>query len=128
MHAPHQVPKGWADAYKGKFDSGWDAYRDQVFKRQKDLGTMPQNAVLSRHDPDVQDWNQLSAEEHKLYARMMEVFAGFFEHTDHHIDFLCDIGELDNTLVMIISDNGASVEGGPTGSTDHLALYPHLRD
>jgi arylsulfatase A-like enzyme len=132
MHAPHQVPKGWADAYKGKFDSGWDAYRDQVFKRQKDLGIIPQNAALSRHDPDVQDWNQLSADERKLYARMMEVFAGFFEHTDHHIgrliNFLRDIGELDNTLVMAISDNGASAEGGPNGSTNENKFFNNVPD
>jgi arylsulfatase A-like enzyme len=69
------VPKEWADKYKGKFDEGWDAYREKVFAKQKALGIIPQNTVLSRHDPNVQDWSKLSADERKLYARMMEVFA-----------------------------------------------------
>ena len=131
-HAPHHVPKEWADKYKGKFDDGWDAYRDKVFARQKELGIMPQNAVLSRHDPDVQDWSKLSADERKLYARMMEVFAGFFEFTDHHIgrliDFLEKLGELDNTLIMVISDNGASSEGGPTGSVNENKFFNNVPD
>ncbi len=71
------MPKEWADKYKGQLDDGWDAYREKTFKRQKALGIVPQEAQLSRHDPDVQDWNTLSADEKKLYARMMEVFAGF---------------------------------------------------
>jgi arylsulfatase A-like enzyme len=85
MHAPHQVPKEWADRYKGEFDEGWDKYREKVFARQQELGVVPPGTRLSRHDPDVADWNSLSADERKLYARMMEVFAGFLEHTDHHI-------------------------------------------
>ena len=100
-HAPHQVPKEWADKYTGKFDDGWDAYREKVFARQKELGIVATDAVLSRHDPDVQQWDELSDDERRLYARMMEVFAGFFEHTDHQIgrllDFLEAIGQLDNT-------------------------------
>jgi arylsulfatase len=130
MHAPHHVPKEWADRYKGKFDDGWDAYRQRAFARQKELGIIPKNAVLSRHDPDVQDWSKLSADERRLYARMMEVFAGFLEHTDHHIgrlfDFLATMGELDNTLIMVISDNGASAEGGPTGSTNELKFFNNV--
>lgn len=131
-HAPHHVPKEWADKYKGKFDDGWDAYREKVFKQQKKLGIMPQNAVLSRHDPDVQVWKTLSPDERKLYARMMEVFAGFFEHCDHHIgrliDFLAKLGELDNTLIMVISDNGASSEGGPTGSINENKFFNNVPD
>ena len=88
MHAPHHVPKEWADKYKGCFDSGWDVYREQTFARQKEMGLIPPNTVLSRHDPDVPDWNGLSADQRRLYARMMEVFAGFLEHTDHHIGWL----------------------------------------
>ena len=76
MHAPHHVPKEWADKYKGKFDEGWDVYREKVFARQKELGIIPKDAELSRHDPDVQEWDRLSADEKRLYARMMEVFAG----------------------------------------------------
>ncbi|HEY4367126.1 MAG TPA: arylsulfatase [Steroidobacteraceae bacterium] len=131
-HAPHHVPKQWADKYQGKFDDGWDAYREKTFKRQKELGILPQNAVLSRHDPDVQDWDKLSGEERRLYARMMEVFAGFFEHADHQIgrvlDFLGTIGEFDNTLIMVISDNGASAEGGPTGSVNENKFFNNVPD
>lgn len=130
MHSPHHVPKEWADKYKGRFDKGWDAYRKETFENQKELGIIPKNAVLSRHDPDVQDWDKLSADERKVYARMMEVFAGFLEHTDHYIgelmDFLKEIGEYDNTLVMLISDNGSSAEGGPTGSVNECRFFNNI--
>jgi arylsulfatase A-like enzyme len=127
MHAPHHVPKEWADRYQGVFDDGWEAYRDKVFARQKELGVVPADAELSRHDPDVARWADCSPDERRLYARMMEVFAGFLEHTDHHIgrllDFLREIGEFDNTLVMVLSDNGASAEGGPTGSVNENQFF-----
>ena len=130
MHSPHHVPKEWADKYKGKFDKGWDAYRKETFEKQKELGIIPKNATLSRHDPDVQDWDKLSADERKVYARMMEVFAGFLEHTDHYIgelmDFLKEIGEYDNTLIMLISDNGSSAEGGPTGSVNECRFFNNI--
>jgi arylsulfatase A-like enzyme len=130
MHAPHHVPKEWADRYQGQFDDGWDAYRDKVFARQKELGIVPDSTVLSRHDPDVPDWESLSPEERRLYARMMEVFAGFLEHTDHHIgeliNFLKEIGEYDNTLIMLISDNGASPEGGPSGSVNEGKFFNNV--
>ncbi|MEB3317552.1 MAG: arylsulfatase, partial [Cyanobacteriota bacterium] len=130
MHAPHHVPKEWADRYQGQFDDGWDAYREKVFARQKELGIVPPETVLSRHDPDVPDWDSLSAEERRLYARMMEVFAGFLEHTDHHIGaliaFLKEIGEYDNTLIMLVSDNGASAEGGPTGSVNEGKFFNNV--
>jgi arylsulfatase len=132
MHAPHHVPKEWADQYKGVFDDGWDAYRERVFKRQKELGIIPKDAELSRHDPDVQDWNTLTAEEKKLYARMMEVFAGFLTHTDYHygrlFNFLKSIGQWDNTLIMFISDNGASAEGGPHGSVNENKFFNNVPD
>ena len=132
QHAPHHVPKEWADKYKGKFDDGWDAYRDKVFKRQKKLGIVPKDAELSRHDPDVQDWNTLQADEKKLYARMMEVFAGFLTHTDYHygrlFNFLKSIGEWENTLIMFISDNGASSEGGPHGSVNENKFFNNVPD
>ena len=109
MHAPHHVPKEWADKYKGQFDGGWETYRERTFSRQKELGIIPKETELSRHDPDVKPWDQCSPEEKKLYASMMEVFAGFLEHTDYHIgrllQFLKDIGEFKNTLIMVISDN-----------------------
>jgi arylsulfatase A-like enzyme len=132
MHAPHHVPKEWADKYKGQFDDGWDAYREKVFTRQKELGIIAKDAVLSRHDPDVQDWDALAADERRLYARMMEVFAGFLEHTDHYygklFDFLKDIGEWDNTIIMFISDNGASAEGGPNGSVNENKFFNNVAD
>ncbi|NOK19411.1 arylsulfatase [Corallococcus carmarthensis] len=127
MHAPHHVPREWADGYAGQFDDGWDAYRQRVFQKQLELGVLPEGTQLSRHDPDVQDWDSLPPEEKHLYARMMEVFAGFLEHTDHHIGrllkFLEDTGELDNTLIMVLSDNGASAEGGPHGSVNELKFF-----
>ena len=132
MHAPHHVPKEWADQYKGQFDDGWDAYRERTFKRQKELGIIPNDAELSRHDPDVQDWNALPADEKKLYSRMMEIFAGFFTHTDYHygrlFNFLKSIGEWENTLIMFISDNGASSEGGPTGSVNENKFLNNVAD
>ena len=132
MHSPHHVPKEWADKYKGKFDAGWDAYRKQVFEKQKQLGIIPANAVLSRHDPDVQDWESLSADERRVYARMMEVFAGFLTHTDHYIgeliQFLKDLGEYENTLIMLISDNGSSAEGGPHGSVNECKFFNNVPD
>ncbi len=132
QHAPHHVPKEWADRYKGQFDDGWDAYREKVFARQKEEGIVPRDAVLSRHDPDVQDWRKLPPEERTLYARMMEVFAGFLEHTDHHIGRLIGtlerLGELDNTLIMLISDNGASAEGGPSGSVNENKFFNNVPD
>lgn len=127
MHAPHHVPTEWADKYKGVFDDGWEAYREKVFARQKELGVVPENAELSRHDPDVRPWDECTAEEKKLYARMMEVFAGFLTHTDHQIgrllDFLKMIDEFDNTLIMVLSDNGASSEGGPEGSVNENLFF-----
>jgi arylsulfatase len=132
QHAPHHVPKEWADKYQGKFDDGWDAYRDRVFAKQKELGIVPADAELSRHDPDVQEWDSLSDDERTLYARMMEVFAGFLEHTDHHIGrllaFLEELGELENTLIMVLSDNGASSEGGPTGSVNENKFFNFVAD
>lgn len=132
MHAPHHVPKEWADKYKGKFDNGWDAYREQVFEKQKAIGIVPRNTKLSRHDPDVRDWSALSADERRLYARMMEVYAGFLEHTDHYIGeliaFLKDIGEYENTLIMLVSDNGASAEGGPNGSINEGKFFNNVPD
>jgi len=131
-HAPHHVPKQWADKYKGKFDDGWDAYRQKTFARQKELGIIPRNAELSRHDPDVQDWNTLPVGEKKLYSRMMEVFAGFLSHTDYEygrlFNFLKTIGEWENTLIMFISDNGASAEGGPHGSVNENKFFNNVPD
>ncbi|HET6849538.1 MAG TPA: arylsulfatase [Gaiellales bacterium] len=131
-HAPHHVAKEWADRYKGVFDAGWDAYREKTFARQKQLGIVPPDAELSRHDPDVPDWDSLPAPARKLYSRMMEVFAGFLSHTDHQVgrllEFLRSQGELENTLIMVISDNGASAEGGPTGTTNEAQFFNNAQE
>jgi hypothetical protein len=126
-HAPHHVAKEWADRYAGQFDDGWDAYWEKVFAAQKDLGIVPPGTELSRHDPDVPDWESLPGPSRRLFSRMMEVFAGFLSHTDHHLgrllDFLRERGDLDNTIVMVISDNGASAEGGATGTTNEAQFF-----
>ncbi len=131
-HAPHHVGKEWADKYKGAFDDGWDAYREKTFARQKELGIVPADAELSRHDPDVPDWDALPEPARKLYARMMEVFAGFLEHTDAQVgrllDFLDRQGQLENTLIMVISDNGASAEGGPNGTTNEAQFFNNAQE
>jgi arylsulfatase A-like enzyme len=131
-HAPHHVAKEWADRYAGQFDDGWDAYRERTFARQKELGILPANAELSRHDPDVPDWASLPADARRLYSRYMEVYAGFLSHTDHHVgrllDYLEEQGQLDNTLIMVISDNGASAEGGPTGTTNEAQFFNNAQE
>jgi arylsulfatase len=126
-HAPHHAPKEWIDRYRGKFDMGWDKARDQVFARQKEIGLIPPDTQLNPRPDWIQPWDALSADEKTLYARMMEVFAGFISHTDHHIgrllDFLERIGQLDNTIVVAVSDNGASAEGGPHGSVNEALFF-----
>lgn len=126
-HAPHHVPKDWIAKYKGKFDEGWDAYRETVFARQKEIGLFAADAQLSRHDPDVPEWSALTPDQRRLYARMMEVYAAFLSHFDHQLGRLLDtleqIGVLDDTLIMLISDNGASAEGGPTGSINEMLFF-----
>lgn len=126
-HAPHHVPKEWADEYKGKFDMGWDEYRKIVHQRQLDTGIIPKGTELSAHDPDVPEWSSLSPDAKRLYARMMEVYAGFVSFTDHHfgriVNFLEEIGESENTLFVVISDNVASSEGGPYGSVNEMFFF-----
>jgi len=126
-HAPHQVSEEWIEKYRGKFDMGWDKYREIVFQRQKELGIFAEDAELSPHDPDVPEWDSLSDEQKQLYARFMEVFAGFLEHCDHQfgriLQALEDIGELDNTLIMVLPDNGASSEGGVNGAFNEMSSF-----
>ncbi len=122
-HAPHQVDRYWSDQYKGKFDAGWDVYREQVFERQKKLGVIPADAKLPDRNPDIKAWDQLSPEERKLYARFMEVYAGYLTYTDFEVgrlvNHLKEIHQLDNTLIfVIIGDNGASKEGTLNGVID----------
>jgi arylsulfatase A-like enzyme len=132
MHAPHHAPKEWIDRYRGQFDDGWDAYRERVFARQKELGVVPADAELSRHDPDVPEWASLSDDQRRLYSRMMEVFAGFLSHTDAQIGrlvgFLEEVDQLDNTLIMLVSDNGASAEGGVEGTTNEAQFFNYAAE
>ena len=119
-HAPHHVPKEWIEKYRGKFDQGWDKLREETLARQKALGVVPQDTVLAPKPKDIRDWDSLSDDEKKLFARQMEVFAGFGEYADTEIGRLIsaigELGQLDNTLVFyIIGDNGASAEGGMVG-------------
>jgi arylsulfatase len=126
-HAPHQVDRYWSDQYKGKFDKGWDAYREEVFERQKKLGVIPANAVLPDRNPDIKAWDSLTPEEQKLYARFFEVYAGYLTYTDFEIgrlvNHLKEIGQRENTLIFIsIGDNGASKEGTLNGTVDQGLL------
>ncbi|MBR4183129.1 MAG: arylsulfatase, partial [Lachnospiraceae bacterium] len=118
-HSPHQAPKEYIDRYKGKFDKGWDAIRDEWFANQKKIGIIPEDAELTDRAPYVDAWDDLTDDRKKVFARQMEVYAGFLEHTDEQIgrliEFLRDIEQLDNTVVVFISDNGASSEGGKDG-------------
>lgn len=115
VHAPIQAPKEWIDKYKGKFDAGWDKYKEIVLQNQKNKGIVPNDLQLAPPNPGVKPWDQLSADEKKLFARHMEAYAGFVSYTDYEIgriiNFIEKIGQLDNTLIaVIIGDNGA--EGG----------------
>ncbi len=119
-HAPHHSPKEYIEKYKGKFSGGWDKMREEILARQKQLGVVPQNTDLAPKPADIKDWDNLTAEEKRLFERQMEVFAGFGEHTDYEIGRLIDAldqrGELENTLIFfIVGDNGASAEGGMIG-------------
>ena len=133
VHAPHHVPKEWADKYKGKFDAGWDAIRAATLERQKSMGIVPANTVLGERPADLVAWDTLPADQRKLFARQAEVFAGFLEHTDNQIgrlkQSLADIGELDNTLFIYISgDNGTSAEGGFVGMYNEMTYFNGVQE
>ncbi len=124
-HAPHHAPKEWIQKYKGEFAMGWDALREQTFERQKKLGVVPADAKLTPRPKEIPAWDDMSAEQKRLFERQMETFAGFAEHTDHQIGRLIAqleaIGELNNTLIYyIVGDNGASAEGGPEGTYNEM--------
>lgn len=132
-HAPHQVAKEWSDPYKGKFDAGWDAYRQTVFERQKKLGIIPSNAILPERNPSIKAWKSLSPAERKLYARFMEVYAGFLTYTDHEVgrlvNHLKETNQFDNTLIFVmVGDNGASKEGTLNGDVDRSLFTPPLSE
>lgn len=124
-HAPHHAPKEYIEKYKGKFDQGWDKLREETFARQKAMGIVPKEAKLTERPKEIPSWDSQTPEQQKLFARQMEVFAGFAEHTDHEVGRLVSalegIGELDNTLFLyVIGDNGSSAEGGPEGAYNEL--------
>ena len=126
-HAPHHVPKEWIEKYKGKFDQGWDKLREETFARQKKLGVIPADAVLTKRPEEIPAWEQMPAELKPILLREMEVYAAFLEHTDHHVgrllDTLKELDALDDTLVFyIIGDNGASAEGTPNGCFNEVAV------
>lgn len=150
-HAPHHAPKEWADRYSGRFDMGYEAMREETLARQKSLGLVPADTELpglnpigtpeSRTGPDgapfpvmdaTRPWDSLSADEKRLFSRMAEVYAGFLSHADHQIgrllDEIDDLGERENTIVVVVSDNGASGEGGPNGSVNEMKFINGVPD
>jgi arylsulfatase A-like enzyme len=150
-HAPHHAPRDWIDRFRGQFDMGYEAVREQTLARQKQMGIVPADTELppvnpigtpgDRTGPDglpfpavdyTKPWDTLGEDERRLFARMAEVYAGFLAHADHHIgrllDFLEDSGQRDNTLVILVSDNGASGEGGPDGSVNENLLFNGIPD
>jgi arylsulfatase len=149
-HAPHHSPREWADRYKGRFDEGYEAIRVQTLARQKQLGLLPESTELSAINPHgepqatgpdgqpwpaldtVRPWGSLDSEEQRLFARMAEVFAGYVSYTDHElgrvIDYLEESEQLDNTLIIVVSDNGGSGEGGPNGSFNEWRFFNGIPD
>lgn len=127
-HAPHHVPKEWIAKYKGKFDQGWDKLREETLARQIKLGVVPEGTKLAPKPRDIKDWETLSADEKKLFARQMETFAGYGEYADTEIgrliDAIGDMDQLDNTLVFyIVGDNGTSAEGVMTGLYNEYTYF-----
>jgi arylsulfatase len=149
-HAPHLVPLEWADKYQGVFDDGYEAIREGILARQIELGLLPEGTELSsinphgepgRTGPDgqpwpqldtVRPWDSLSDDERRMFSRMAEVFAGYISYNDHQLgkvlDFLEESGELDNTIIVVVSDNGASGEGGPNGSFNEWRFFNGVAD
>jgi len=147
-HAPHHAPEEWIERYRGRFDMGYEAIRAGILERQKALGIVPEHAELSPINPyldrtgpggegwpevdTVRPWDSLSDEERRLFARMAEVYAGFLSHADHELgrllDYLEESGELENTIVLLVSDNGASGEGGPNGSVNENKFFNGVPD
>ncbi|NMD60322.1 MULTISPECIES: arylsulfatase [Rhodococcus] len=132
MHAPHHVERKWADDYAGQFDLGWDRWRQNVFERQVAEGIVPADTILTERPSWVPDWEQLTSDERRLYSRMHEVYAGFLTHTDAQIgrvvDSLEELGILDNTLIFVMSDNGASAEGGVAGTSNEHRFTHRIHD
>jgi arylsulfatase A-like enzyme len=132
-HSPHQPTQEWIDKFKGKFDMGWNAMRDEIFANQKKLGVIPQNTQLTPWPDTLPKWDSLTPEQKKLYARQAEVFAAYAAYTDHEIGRVIqeveDLGKLDNTLIIYISgDNGTSAEGTVVGTPNQMTAYNGILD
>jgi arylsulfatase A-like enzyme len=149
-HAPHHAPREWADKFRGRFDMGYEALREQTLAKQKEMGIVPPDTRLpavnplgtmeSHTDPrkpmneldTTRPWDTLTEDEKRLFRRMAEVYAGFLAHADHHIgrllDYLEETGQRDNTLIILVSDNGASGEGGPNGSVNENKMANGIMD
>lgn len=131
-HMPHQVPQEYIEMYKGVYDDGWDKIREDRFKKQKELGIIPENTKLPHSNEGVQEWASLSEDEKRVFIRLKETYAGFLTHADEQIgkfiNHLEEKGELDNTMIFLFSDNGASSIGGQTGSTNHTLAYNFISE
>ena len=129
-HTPHQAPEAYLEKYRGRYDCGWDVAREERFARQKRLGVIPEDAQLAPRNPGVEPWESLNLDQRRLYARMQEAYAAFLDHTDDQVGrlmgFLEGLGRLDDTVVVLLSDNGASQEGGPHGGCD-IVTYEESR-
>jgi len=137
MHGPHHAPVEYMEKFSGAFDEGYDVYREKVFSRQKELGLFPETTVLTERNDMAKPWESLSAWEKKVYARFMEAFAGYLHYTDEQLgrllSYLKKLGQYENTMIVLVSDNGASGEGGPNGSVSELyhllsMSWPKLAD
>jgi arylsulfatase len=127
-HAPHHAPKAWSDKYKGRFDAGWDALREEIVERQRAMGIIPPDAQLTDRPEEIPAWDAMPDALKPVLARQMEVYAGFLEHVDHHVgrivDAIEELGILENTLVLyLVGDNGASAEGTVHGSFNEMLMF-----
>jgi len=126
-HSPHQAPREYIEKYRGRFDAGWDVVREEWYKRQIEMGVIPKDTELAPRNPGVEPWDELSQNQKNFALRLQEAFAAMLDHTDHHvgrfITFLEEMGQMDNTLIFLLSDNGASQEGGPTGVMDEFKYF-----
>lgn len=130
MHAPHQAPAAYIDKWRGKFDKGWDVARAEWIARQQEMGLLPEGTELAPRNPGVDAWDDMPENHRRLAARLQEAFAGFLEHTDEQLGRLFDsleaLGELDNTIIVLQADNGASQEGGPFGVMHEMKFFNML--
>ena len=126
-HAPHQAPEAYLEKYRGRYDEGWDVHRQRWYERQLELGVIPEGTALADRNPGVEAWDDLPENHKRLACRLQEAFAAFLDHTDDQIgrliDGLRDLGQLDNTIVVVLADNGASQEGGPFGVMHEMKFF-----